>query len=360
MTATATKTVRESIISNLNMKNPEIFIGSFNRPNISLSVRHKELVGDGSQAAVMTNIAKTIQNNEGKKGIIFCRLRATCDELCHYLCGLDIDAASYHAGHDSMRRERVQYDFKNYDTPQVIVATVAFGLGIDISNIRFVIHYDCPPSLEALYQEIGRAGRDGLPAFHVLYCSDNELRKAAKMEKATRAGSVEHVAELIQSAQCRRKTILRYFGEQRGSCNSNDEETCDYCTSPAHILRNLAMLEQKLLIEADGKENSLVGHSLNGSHTKPSNISKDDDCLASNPGIFNNRIHVSASLHRFVSPEGNKKRGLEEPKFCPAARISRDKVFGCTDSPWPPADVLKPVKKCQRKFFPPRKVDKES
>lgn len=260
VTATATPQVRASIINILKLQDPKIFLGSFNRPELEFTVVHKELIGDGSQDAIVQDIVRIIHQHPGQSGIVYCRLRATCDEVASALCDFDIDAASYHAGLDPARRSRVQQEWKegSYD---VVVATIAFGMGIDKANVRYVIHIDPPASLEGLYQEAGRGGRDGQPAISVVYASNEDLRKAQKMERGERGGATAAVADYIQSAGCRRQALLAHFSERRGPrCVVDGEQLCDYCQSPRGVTAKLAALEEKLEAAAVALRAAEAGH----------------------------------------------------------------------------------------------------
>jgi RecQ family ATP-dependent DNA helicase len=248
VTATATPDVQASIKTNLKLRSDAaVLIGSFNRRNIALTVKHKELIGDGSQEAVTQEILDLIESKNGEKGIIYCRLRATCDELATALLGADVDVAAYHAGLDQQRRSRVQNDFKE-GSLNAIVATVAFGMGVDIPDVRWVVHVDPPATIEGMYQELGRAGRDGHPAVHVLFGSDSDLRQASKMERGPKCGATAAVAAYVQSACCRRQSLLAHFGERRGVCSSNDkdEELCDFCLDAGGVRKRLEQVEEKL------------------------------------------------------------------------------------------------------------------
>jgi superfamily II DNA helicase RecQ len=287
VTATATPRVRTSIINYLNLSNPTVLLGSFNRPNLQFSVVYKELLvqqkkeqeqlkkknkksmftacgppssfppstlggsdneSDDDDAStnkdpILAEVISFIKQRPGQSGIVYCRLRATCDAVASALCSADIDSASYHAGLDPDRRSRVQSDWKN-DGYEVVVATIAFGMGIDKSDVRYVAHIDPPASLEGLYQEAGRGGRDGQPAISLVFTSNADLKKAQRMEKGERAGATAAVAEYLQHAGCRRQALLAHFSERRGPCCAADgEELCDYCKSPGTVASMLGKVE---------------------------------------------------------------------------------------------------------------------
>ncbi|KAL4426260.1 hypothetical protein ABPG77_009875 [Micractinium sp. CCAP 211/92] len=247
-TATATASVKQCICSLLRLRDPVVLHGSFNRPNIEYSVRFKELVGDGSREAVLQDLLAFLAQRRGQCGIVYARLRATCDWLAREIGNAEAAAAAaYHAGKDSEQRSRVQQGWSEgaYDC---VVATVAFGMGIDKSSVRYVVHFDPPASLEGFYQESGRGGRDGEPCLSLLYASNKELQDACKMERGPRQGAVGAVAAYIQEPRCRRRALLSHFGEKRaGGCQPGDgEQACDWCRDPKGVLAQLAALERQL------------------------------------------------------------------------------------------------------------------
>ncbi len=275
VTATATPRVRTSISNYLSLKQPNVLISSFNRPNLTFSVMYKELLleqvrkdkeqkklmlvactcddddsddsdDDGATThsdPVIEKVINFIKQRPGESGIVYARLRATCDTVAAALCSADIDAASYHAGIDPERRSKVQNDWKT-DGYAVVVATIAFGMGIDKADVRYVLHIDAPSSLEGLYQEAGRGGRDGQPAVSIVFSSNEDLKKMQRMEKGERAGSTAAVVRYLQHARCRRQALLAHFSEKRGPCSSKDgEELCDYCASPRAVVSQLQKVE---------------------------------------------------------------------------------------------------------------------
>ncbi|KAL4436561.1 hypothetical protein ABPG75_003700 [Micractinium tetrahymenae] len=247
-TATATASVKQSICSLLKLREPVVLHGSFNRPNIEYMVRYKELVGDGSRDAVLQDLLAFLAERRGQCGIIYARLRATCDWLAKEIENAEVvEVAAYHAGKDAEQRSRIQQGWSEgaYDC---VVATVAFGMGIDKSSVRYVVHFDPPASLEGFYQESGRGGRDGEACLSLLYASNQELRDARKMERGARQGAVGSVAAYIQEPRCRRRALLSYFGEKRtGGCQEGaGEQVCDFCRNPRAVLGQLAALERSL------------------------------------------------------------------------------------------------------------------
>lgn len=246
VTATATPDVRCHILTTLCMENPLTLVSSFNRPELQFSVAYKETIGDGSETAVKASLVSFIHHRPATTGIVYCRKRSTCDEVAKALQDADIDAAAYHAGLDGSRRTKVQREWKEGGL-DVIVATISFGMGVDMRTVRWVVHVDPPASLEGFYQEAGRAGRDGQRAESLMYVSDEDLRKAAKMERGFRSGATTAVAEYAQAPACRRQVLLRHFHEKRGPCSAEaGEELCDYCADPRKVRAGLAGVEAKL------------------------------------------------------------------------------------------------------------------
>src|SRR5580692_98736 len=230
LTATATPKVKSDIIKNLSLRDPNIFISSFNRPNLYYEIQPKI-----KKDQTIKSIVRYIVQQKGKSGIIYTLNRKTTEELAEVLVANGIKAVAYHAGLDSKLRAERQDLFLNEDT-QVIVATIAFGMGIDKPDIRYVIHYNIPKSIENYYQETGRAGRDGLEGICVLYYSHKDVAKLEHFMKDKPLSEREVGAQLInetvgyaETGVCRRKVLMSYFGEEYNAENCGE---CDNCRHP--------------------------------------------------------------------------------------------------------------------------------
>lgn len=227
LTATADQTTQQDILHHLQFSEPYLYIGSFDRPNIRYTLVEK--------FKPMEQLVRFVQGQKGKCGIIYCNSRNKVERIAESLQQKGIAARAYHAGLETAQREQVQQDFQR-DNIQIVVATIAFGMGINKSNVRFVAHFDLPRSIEAYYQETGRAGRDDLPAEAVLFYEPADyawlhkilLEKPENPQRQVELLKLQAIGEFAESQICRRLVLLNYFGEhQQQPC-----QNCDICLDP--------------------------------------------------------------------------------------------------------------------------------
>ena len=251
LTATATNTVRDDIKKNLGIQDAKDFKSSFNRPNLYYEVRPKTKNVD-------KDIIKFIKSNPGKSGIIYCLSRKKVEELAEILQANDISAMAYHAGMEAAARSKTQDAFI-MEKIDVIVATIAFGMGIDKPDVRYVIHYDIPKSLEGYYQETGRAGRDGGEGQCIAFYNSKDVQKLEKFLEGKPLAEQDIGRQLLaettaycESSVCRRKLLLHYFGENYEEDNCGN---CDNCLNPKKQVEAQQLLETVLEVIAAVKEN---------------------------------------------------------------------------------------------------------
>jgi len=252
LTATADYATRQDILTHLKLDNPHKYIGSFDRPNIRYTLEEK--------FKPMEQLTRFVLAQKGKSGIVYCNSRSKVERIAEILRNKGVSAAAYHAGMETALRERVQQDFQR-DNVQVVVATIAFGMGINKSNVRFVAHFDLPRSIESYYQETGRAGRDDLPAEAVLFYEPADyawlqkilLEKPETPQRQIEQHKLEAIGEFAESQTCRRLVLLNYFGEYRQTPCQN----CDICLDPPKKYEKIVERQHdKLSVYGIGKDKS--------------------------------------------------------------------------------------------------------
>ncbi len=271
LTATATSRVRDDIIGGLGLREPRVHVGSFDRPNLVYRVLPKDRAFD--------SLLAWLTARPDDAGIVYCQTRSGTERLAERLAASGVDALPYHAGLDAAVRARHQERFIRDET-RVICATVAFGMGIDKSNVRFVVHYDVPKSIEGYYQETGRAGRDGLPAECLLFFTYADVvklehliaEKTDQTERDNARAQLERIARFAYSNGCRRRELLAYFGEAapEGPCGA-----CDNCLDPRGGLD--ATTEAQKLLSCIYRIREASGHDVGIAHVVDVLVGAEND-----------------------------------------------------------------------------------
>ncbi len=346
LTATATPKVQHDIQKNLDMNNAKVFKSSFNRPNLYYEVRPKT-------ASIDKEVIKFIKNNPNKSGIIYCLSRKKVEELAEILQANGINARPYHAGMDSVTRSQNQDDFL-MEKVEVIVATIAFGMGIDKPDVRFVIHYDIPKSLEGYYQETGRAGRDGGEGMCITFYTYKDIQKLEKFMQGKPVAEQEIGKQLLletaayaESSVCRRKSLLHYFGEEYTEDNCGN---CDNCLNPKKQVEAkdslCAAIEAILAVKENFKQDYIIDV-LQGHETSEvvAHHHEDLECFGSGMGDdekFWNAVIRQALIAGYLYKEVENygilkvtKEGLKFLKKPVSFKITEDNDFDSVEEEAP-------------------------
>ncbi len=366
LTATADKSARQDIEQQLGLKESKLFISSFDRKNLSIEVR-----GQVPKKKKLQEISKFVEGKRGESGIVYCLSRKNTEEVAQYLSEEGHSVEFYHAGMNPEDRERVQTEFINDDT-KIIVATIAFGMGIDKSNVRWVIHYNLPKNLEGYYQEIGRAGRDGLPSETRLYYNmrDFVLYSQFADDGANSSMQKEKLNRMLQFAEaksCRRKILLSYFGEHLTQNCGN----CDVCENPPKdfdgtilaqkALSGIARMGEKegitILINVLRGSNNAEVHEKNFAQLKTYGVGKDISFFdwrdyiiqLANQGLIeimyseNSALKISTLGKKVL--KGEKKIKLTYPVTVKERKTKKPKAVRMVDEGEVNEDLFKELKK---------------
>ena len=313
LTATATPKVQSDILRNLGLRDPKIFISSFNRPNL-----YYEILPKIQKEQTVKSIVRFVSQNKGKSGIIYTLNRKTTEELAEMLMANGIKAVAYHAGLESKLRADRQDLFLNEDV-QVIVATIAFGMGIDKPDVRFVIHFNIPKSIENYYQETGRAGRDGMEGKCLLYYSHKDVAKLEHLmrdkplsEREVGAQLINEMVSYAEGAVCRRKILLNYFGEDYDTKQCT--KMCDNCNNPKELIEAKTEAKQALTVIKGLEEQFTMDylmHILRGKPNTQVKMFRHDERDFFGIGKEKDE-HFWNSLMRQMILEGLIKKDIEE------------------------------------------------
>eukprot|EP01130_Rhizamoeba_saxonica_P006912 TRINITY_DN2773_c1_g1_i1.p1 TRINITY_DN2773_c1_g1~~TRINITY_DN2773_c1_g1_i1.p1 ORF type:complete len:603 (+),score=133.89 TRINITY_DN2773_c1_g1_i1:357-2165(+) len=329
LTATATHKVRNDIVTSLRMEEPNTYATSFDRPNISYFVKYKDEFHDRDE--VIDDIEKFVLNKIGECGIIYCHKREDCDYVSYTLRSKGVNIDSFHGSVSAQKKKRLLESWTDGKV-HIIASTIAFGMGIDKSNVRFVIHYTIPKSFEGFYQQSGRAGRDGEPSVSIVYYSiedesnleylvsipDKSKNNAAnEKRKEIKLSALREVVRYCTSKGCKRKRLLSYFGESQVECNNG----CDWCINKRDVEERLLRLGgEEVLPEITPPINSEKSSSELSRYSKreiSSTISKVGIKRGTRRGMKRKKTDTTENEPR-VSRGGSKRK---KKKFIPPKRI---------------------------------------